>query len=69
MKKVLYTKFNSYRKTEYQIKTSILEEDGTRYVVKEAMNQKALHQLDRMKENYRLLSDAYKDIKVIPYEE
>lgn len=69
MKKVLYTKFNSYRKTEYQIKTSILEEDGTRYVVKEAMNQKAIFQLDRMKENYRLLSDAYKDIKVIPYEE
>ena len=69
MKKVLYTKFNSYRKTEYQIKTSIIEEDGIRYVEKEAMNDKAMLQLEKMKKNFSLLSDAYKDIKVIPYEE
>ena len=69
MKKVLYTKFNSYRRTDFQIKTSIIDEDSVRYVIKEAMNDKAVTQIAKMKDNYELLSKAYKDIKVIPYEE
>lgn len=67
MKEVLYTKYNSLRKPEFQIKTSILADGDNRYVIKQAMNDKAKLKLQTMKENHKLLSDAYKDIKVIPY--
>ena len=69
MKKVLYTKYNSLRKTEYQIKTSIIDEDGKRYVIKEVMNNKALKGIERMKKSYAILKDTYKKIIVIPYTE
>lgn len=69
MKKVLYTKYNSLRKTEFQIKTSIVEIDVDRSVIKEAMNDKADIQLENMKKNYNIVKDAYKNINVIPYEE
>ena len=67
MKKVLYTKYNSLRKPEFQIKTNILSDGDNQYVIKQAMNDKAKLKLQSMKENHKLLSDAYKNIKVIPY--
>ncbi len=69
MKKVLYTKYNSLRRTEFQIKTSIIETDGKRCVLKAAMNDMAAGQLDAMKKNYELIKDMYNDIEVIPYNE
>lgn len=37
MKKIKFVKYNKTRKNEFQIKTSIIEEDGSKYVVKTAL--------------------------------
>ena len=68
MSKVIYTKFNSTRKTEFQLKTSIVDGDDGRYVVKSPLNKKAQKHLDNIGVNYNRLKDYYKDIKPVPYE-
>ena len=68
MSKVIYTKFNSTRKAEFQLKTSIVDEDDGRYVVKSPLNKKAQKHLDTIGVNYNRLKDYYKDIKPVPYE-
>ena len=68
MSKVIYTKFNSTRKTEFQLKTSIVDGDDGRYVVKSPLNKKAQKHLDTIGVNYNRLKDYYKDIKPVPYE-
>ena len=65
MNKVIYTKFNSTRKTEFQIKTSIIIRDGNKYVIKKAMNDTAKKHLENIALNYNVLKDYYNDIKLV----
>lgn len=65
MKKVIYSKYNSLRKTQFQIKTSIALIDGKKYVYKEAMNESALPQLDQMEKNFHMLEDLYEEIRAV----
>lgn len=68
MSKVIYTKFNSTRKTEFQLKTSIVEGEPDNYVVKSPLNKKAQKHLDNISVNYNRLKDYYKNIKPVPCE-
>ena len=69
MEQVLYTKYNSLRQPAYRIITEIREKDGEKYVVKRAGEPAAEEHMHRMKENRKLLADAYPDIFVLPMEE
>ena len=66
--KVLYSKFNSERDKRFQLKTIIFEENGTKYVKKEALNTEALEHLKSMKSNYKKISDTIinPNIKLAP---
>jgi len=66
--RVLYSKFNSERNSKFQVKTIIYEENGIRYVKKEALTPEAVAHIDRMKENHSKLSALIVDpkIKLVP---
>lgn len=68
MRKLLYTKYNSFRKKEYQIKTTIYSEDGNKFVVKDPMTPEAISQIDTIKSNYEAFKDACECIELLPYE-
>ncbi len=68
MRKLLYTKYNSFRKKEFQIKTTIYSEDGNKFVVKDPMTPEASSQIDAIKSNYEAFKDAYESIELLPYE-
>ena len=53
--KVLYVKCNSTRIKMFQLKTIIYEEDGQKFVKKEALCDEAIPHLMKMKENYKKL--------------
>lgn len=59
MSKLLYIKFNSERRPESRISTSIIEENGQKYALKRPMTPAARDHIDRMPENYDLLREAY----------
>ena len=69
MSEVLFVKYNSMRKPEYQISTRILKDNKGLFVEKRAMSNLALHQIDTIKNNGKLLQDYYFDIKILPYKE
>ncbi len=62
--KILYIKNNSERAKEFQLKTIIYEEDGQKYVKKEALNAEAIPHLKKMKESYTKLTAATLDTKI-----
>lgn len=68
MKDILYTKYNSTRKPEYRVSTSIIEENGQKYVVKKAMQQEAKPHLAVIVENGEKLAKLYSNIEIIENE-
>lgn len=68
MKEILYTKFNSTRKPEYQVSTSIVLEDEKKYVEKKAIQQVAEAHLKTVSENKKKIDALYTQIKLIPNE-
>lgn len=62
--KVLYVKNNSDRVKEYQLKTIIFEENGKRFVKKQALCDEAIPHLKKMKENYHALCDSIVNPKI-----
>jgi len=59
--KVLYIKNNSERNKAFQLRTTIYEQGGTRYVTKEAITPEARSHIARMKENRKRLSESIVD--------
>lgn len=68
MRELLYTKYNSMRKPEYQIRTSIYLDGDKRYVEKSAVCEQARQQLLKLEDNYKILRETYKKIRIIPCE-
>lgn len=62
--KILYVKNNSERAKEFQLKTIIYEDNGQKYVKKEALTKEALPHLKRMKENYEKLTNSIINPKI-----
>ena len=65
--KILYTKYNSIRDAKFQLRTSILEEDGKRLVSKAPMVGAAKAHLNQMEENRNLLGKVYENIKPVDF--
>jgi len=58
---VLYVKYNSTRIKMFQLKTMIYEENGQKFVKKEALCDEAIPHLMKMKENYKKLKKTIVD--------
>ncbi len=67
MEKVLYTKYNSTRKPEFQLKTSIIECDGEKYVLKQPIDRRATTHFENIQKNYEKLCSVPGKITPIPY--
>lgn len=57
--KVIYTQNTMYRKEEYAISTQIVESEGQRFVLKKALNNKAIPFVNGMEKNYQELVKQY----------
>jgi len=66
--KILYVKSNSERAKAFQLRTIVFEENGTRYVKKEAMVPEAVAHLKKMKESYDKLHEVIIDKRLKPVE-
>ncbi len=62
--KILYVKNNSERAKEFQLKTIVYEENGQKYVKKEALNQASIPHLKKMKESYYQLAKTIINPKI-----
>lgn len=65
MKKILFTKFCSERKKEFQIETQIVEENNNKHVIKRPLYKEGKEHIKRIFQNYkRLSSNFYKNDNV-----
>ena len=62
--KILYVKNNSERANSFQIKTIIYQENGKKYVKKQAMHKDAIPHLMSMKQNAQLLTSSIINPKI-----
>ena len=65
MKQTLFVKYNRTRKPEYQIRTSIVEEDGRRYVEKAALRLEGELHIHSFQKKYEQLTGQNSRIKVL----
>jgi hypothetical protein len=63
--KILYSKFNRNRLPEFQLKTSIINDEGNIYVEKQALNNAAYTHIENIYNNYRLLHERYPNMKFV----
>ncbi len=68
MSEVIFSKFSAERKSEYAIVTKILEKEGTRSVVKEALYPRGRSHIQTLPEKMELLKQYYRsdDLVVTP---
>lgn len=66
MKQTLFVKYNRTRKPEYQIRTSIIEEDGIRYAEKTALCLEGQLHLHSFRKKYEQLAGQNEKIRVLP---
>ncbi|MCR5420260.1 MAG: glycosyltransferase [Lachnospiraceae bacterium] len=67
MSELLYIKYNSHRKPEYQISTRIVSDEGVKKVIKSPLTDKAKLHIEKLMNNHKILSDYYNNISVIDY--
>ncbi|WP_342420827.1 hypothetical protein [Paenibacillus sp. FSL E2-0178] len=63
--KILYSKFSRNRLPGFQIKTSILKDQGSIYVEKQALNEAACAHIQNIYNNYNLLQSKYQNVKFV----
>lgn len=63
MRNVLFIKYNTLRRPEYQISTTIYEEHGERFVEKAPCTRAAEAHVERLETNYRLLMQAHANVE------
>ena len=63
MVQIKFVKYNSTRREQFQIKTTILEENGTRYVEKAALSMEGAPHIWSFASNYGLLSGQHRVLK------
>jgi GT2 family glycosyltransferase len=62
--KIIYVKNNSERAKAFQLKTIIYEENGQKYIKKQALTKEAIPHLKKMKETYTNLSNDIIDTHI-----
>ncbi|MBW4081591.1 hypothetical protein [Paenibacillus sp. S150] len=63
--KILYSKFSRNRLPCFQIKTSILKDQGIIYVEKQALNKEAYAHIQNIYNNYTLLHSKYQNVEFV----
>ena len=63
MKETIFVKYNRTRKEEFQIRTSIIEEEGKRWVEKTALTAAASSHIQSLKEKKEQLKQCYQNIE------
>lgn len=68
MDRVLFSKFSKDRQKEFQISTSVIENEKGRFVVKEAVHEEGLRHIQKLGESWERLKElyGYKDLKICP---
>ncbi len=69
MRQLLYAKYNSLRKPEFQVATFIISENGDKKVTKRVQNQGAKTHFDNIKKNYDVINDIYNRISPVSFSE
>ncbi len=64
--KILYVKNNSERAKEFQLKTVIYEDNGSKFIKKQALCKEAIPHLKKMKETYLHLQNIILDTRLKP---
>ncbi|MGN0495215.1 MAG: glycosyltransferase [Lachnospiraceae bacterium] len=67
MEKIIYTKYNSTRKPEFRLMTSIIESEDGWYVKKMPIENDAYKLIDKIKNNYSLLLSCNYDYIPVEY--
>ena len=65
MKQIQYVKYNKMRREAFQIKTRICEEDGVRFVEKEALRPGGEVHIRRFAESFEQLSAIYSNVSFL----
>lgn len=65
MSTILYSKYNRSRKEKFQTCTSIVEENGERFVVKYAITEQAKNHVDAMLSNREKLQKTYSGVSFV----
>ena len=65
MEKVIFSKFSNERKSQYGIITKIVESDGRRRVLKEALSQEATRHIKKIEQNMVMLNQYYCDENLV----
>ncbi|MFA9375942.1 MAG: glycosyltransferase [Lachnotalea sp.] len=65
MKDVLFVKYNRTRKQEYQISTSIFEENGSTYVEKKALYKESIPHIESLMKKSEQLAQVLQNVKVL----
>lgn len=68
MSRLIYVKFNSFRRPDYRISTEIVDDGGKLSVIKRPMNKASEANVAGIADKYDLLRELYTDIKPIPCE-
>ena len=64
MRNVLFVKYNTLRRPEFQISTTIYEEHGERFVEKAPCTKEARAHVEGLERNCRLLTKAHVNVSV-----
>jgi len=67
MSQLLYIKYNSHRRPEYQLSTRIVSDGDSKKVIKLPLTKAAEKQITAIKKSYLKLGDYYNKITPIPY--
>ena len=62
MRNVLFVKYNTLRRPQYQISTTIYEEHGERFVEKAPCTEEARAHVEGLERNCRLLTEAHVNV-------
>lgn len=64
MKKINFVKYNKTRREEFQIRTSLVEEDGVPFVEKTAIRDEGVRHIRSLEEKYNSLKEQNQKLKV-----
>jgi GT2 family glycosyltransferase len=65
MKKINFVKYNKTRRETFQIRTSLVEENGTPFVEKTALRDEGIGHIKSLEEKYKSLKEQNQKLKVV----
>jgi GT2 family glycosyltransferase len=66
MKNIKFIKYNRTRREAFQIRTSLVEEEGCSFVEKTALTEESVEHIQSLLKNYHLLMEQNQKVKAVP---